>query len=158
MLEGQRLLPSGHMIVSRCTTCLRQWSPWRHPSAYPTTMPTLGLSWRTRWRRWHPTRSTRRRYCRRHINTWSYFHVVYMVKKAQKAKLGDCIVPTCQRATGLPICIYLEWFWNLTSFWWSLNIRHLSKWHKSTPAGAREVLSWCYWATCSATSTWILTH
>jgi len=84
---GQILLPSGNNIMNKCTICRSQWSPWRHPSTYPTTMPTPGISWRTWWRSppnsgWNPTRFTRQRYYGRHINTWSYLYVSCMAKRA----------------------------------------------------------------------------
>jgi len=70
VLVGRRFLPSGYRIMMRCMRCRGLWSPWRHPSAYPVAMATLEISWRNGWTSqlnlgWHPTRSTRRRYCER---------------------------------------------------------------------------------------------
>lgn len=84
-----RLLPLGHKFINRCIICQSPWSPLRLPLAYLAKMPTLEISWGTGWRSWvnlgwHPTRSTRWRYCRRCINTRSSLHVTCMANKARK--------------------------------------------------------------------------
>lgn len=89
VLASWRLIPSGHKIMNRCIRCRCPWSPWRHPSTYPTTIPTPEIYWRTGWRSWlnlgwHPTKYIRWRYYIRHINTSSSLYVACMAKRAQK--------------------------------------------------------------------------